>query len=209
MRFHKPVSLKPLPYPDTFLEPFLSAKTLKQHHGHHQKAYVDNWNKISSLLETQRNRSEGDKGAMLRGLYESQAFNGSGIILHEMYWENLAPFEKSIAPSVEIIQCMIRCFGSVRQCLVDMVDVGTNIHGSGWVILAWVPRFDRMMILPVNQHQNNWIPGAIPLIVIDVWEHAYYLEVASDRNTYLKGIMSHLNWSTINRRFGNASSGNN
>jgi Fe-Mn family superoxide dismutase len=138
---------------------------------------------------------------MLRGAYESLAFNGAGIILHEMYWENLCPEAYSGYPSDEFHHCVERCFGSTANFLHEMIETGSAIRGSGWVILAWIPRFSQMVILPIQEHEMRWIPGAVPLIVIDVWEHAYYLQFQNRRADYLRRIWRHICWPVVNARF--------
>lgn len=198
--------LRPLPYATDALAPFLDAETVRLHHGTHQEAYVKGWNETEGALRhieartTCRNR--------LRSLYEDLVFNGAGVILHEMYWENLCPARDSGMPSKAFDKCARRCFGSPQNLIDTLIEVGTAIHGSGWVILAWIPRFDRMVILPVQEHEMRWIPGAVPLIVIDVWAHAYYLQYPAGRRKYLQDIWQYINWNAVNRRYaGRSSSG--
>ena len=197
-----PADLRPLPYREDALAPFLDARTVRIHHDKHQAGYVKGWNKGEARQKKLRGR-RGSPG-MLRGLYEGMAFNGAGVILHEMYWENLCPPAASGMPSKAFEKCAIRCFGSPQELIDQMIETGSAIRGSGWVILAWIPRFDRMVILPVQEHEMRWIPGATPLIVIDVWEHAYYLQYQSDRTRYLQQIWQHINWPVVNRRFAEA-----
>jgi Fe-Mn family superoxide dismutase len=194
-----PADLRPLPYATDALAPFLDAETVRIHHGKHQKGYVDGWNKGERRQEELRGRR--GSGGMLRGLYEGMAFNGAGVILHEMYWENLCPADQSGMPSKAFEKCAIRCFGSPQELIDQMIETGTAIRGSGWVILAWIPRFDRMVVLPVQEHEMRWIPGAVPLIVIDVWEHAYYLQYQNRRLDYLRGIWQHICWPVVNQRY--------
>lgn len=195
--------LKPLPYAYDALSPTIGEETVRIHHDTHQAGYVKGWNETEERLKYVRSKGK-PSGGMLRGAYQSLAFNGAGIILHEMYWENLCPPAASGMPSKAFEKCAIRCFGSPQELIDQMIETGSAIRGSGWVILAWIPRFDRMVILPVQEHEMRWIPGATPLIVIDVWEHAYYLQYQSDRTRYLQQIWQHINWPVVNRRFAEA-----
>jgi Fe-Mn family superoxide dismutase len=190
--------LKPLPYGYDALSPTIGEETVRIHHDTHQAGYVKGWNETQKRLKDTRGRAS---GGMLRGAYQSLAFNGAGIILHEMYWENLCPVGASPPPSQSFVNCADRCFGSFQNLVDEMAEVGVVIRGSGWVVLAWVPRFDRMVILPVSDHQDGWIPGAVPLLVIDVWEHAYYLDYQAARKTYLQLIWHNVNWAVVSRRY--------
>lgn len=196
-----PANLRPLPYPYAALEPTIGQNTVHFHHDKHQASYVKGWNETEErLVRTRGSASD----AMLRGSYESMAFNGAGVILHELYWENLCPAGTSPAPSPALIHCINRCFGSVQNLIHEMVSVGTVIRGSGWIVLCWIPRFERMVLAPIKDHQDGWIPGAVPLLVIDVWEHAYYLDYQSARNRYLNLIWHNVNWGVVSQRYAHA-----
>lgn len=193
--------LRPLPYPYSALEPTISRRTLEFHHDEHHASYVKGWNEGEELL--QRTRGTATPG-MLRGAYEGLAFNGAGIILHELYWDNLCPLNASPPPSPELVSCMNRCFGSMNQMVNEMASIGSVIRGSGWIVLAWSARFGRMVLLPISNHENGWIPGVEPLLVIDVWEHAYYLDYQSARKRYLQLIWHNVNWGVVSDRYAEA-----
>lgn len=196
-----PARLRPLPYPYDALEPTLGRSTLVQHHDHHQASYVKGWNEAEERLVRTRDTAQ---GAMLRGSYETLAFNGAGVILHELYWQNLCPMGQSSQPSQDFVRCATRCFGSLQQLVNEMAAIGTVIRGSGWIVLCWIPTFKRMVILPIKNHENGWIPGAVPLLVIDVWEHAYYLDYQSARARYLQLIWHNVNWAVVSERYAQA-----
>lgn len=195
---NNPADLRPLPYKEGALDPVIDADTVRRHHGTHQAGYVKGWNKTEKRIDTNRTAS----GGMLRASYESLVFNGAGVILHEMYWENLAPPGKGGRPSGHLLSCIKRCFGSVANLAHQLIEVGANIRGSGWVVLSWVPRFDRMVVLPVQEHEMRWIPGAVPLIVLDVWEHAYYKQYGAGRKEYLKKLWGIIDWNEVSQRYG-------
>jgi len=184
--------LKPLPYSTNALEPTLGAESVEIHHGTLQAKYVKNWNK--GIAARPHSRKD----------YENLAFNGAGIILHEMYWENLMPVGESPLPSPQFLSCVQRCFGSLQTLVDQMAGIGTVIQGSGWIVLAWIPRFERMVLLPIRNHQNGWIPGAVPLLVIDVWAHSYYLDYQAARNRYLQLLWHNVNWGVVSSRYAEA-----
>jgi Fe-Mn family superoxide dismutase len=174
-------TLAPLPYALGALAPTIDARTVRIHHGVHQASYVRGWN-------------EG----------KEPAFNGAGVILHELYWENLCAAGHSPPPSPGLATCVHRCFRSFDRLVQEMVEKGAKVEGSGWVVLCWIPRFNRMVVLPIEIHQNGWIPTAVPLLVIDVWEHAYYLQYQADRRQYLRLIWHNVDWGVVSRRYAEA-----
>jgi Fe-Mn family superoxide dismutase len=182
--------LKPLPYEEGALEPTLSRDSIRVHHGDLQAKYVRGWN-------------EGiQRGPRTRTDYEDLTFNGAGVILHELYFDNLCPVGRSAPPSQAFVECVTRCFGSFQNMVDQMASIGTVIQGAGWVVLAWIPHFERMMILPVRNHQNGWVPGAVPLLVVDVWEHAYFLDYQAARDRYLQLIWHNVDWAVVSQRYG-------
>lgn len=193
-----PARLTPLPYSYDALEPTIGQATTHQHHDNHQASYVKGWNEAEDRLIRVRGSAT---GPMLRATYESLAFNGAGVILHELYWENLCATGTSRPPSRDFVQCVTRCFGSMQNLVNEMASIGTVIRGSGWIVLCWIPRFNRMILSPIKDHENGWIPGAIPLLVIDVWEHAYYLDYQSARARYLQLIWQNVNWAVVSDRY--------
>lgn len=190
-----PVELTPLPYATDALQPILNEATVRVHHDVHQAAYVRAWNDIMA---------RGPRGF---GDWENLAFNGAGIVLHELYWLNLTKPGQGERPSPELDACICRCFGSPNAMAMEMVDVGKKVWGSGWVVLAWSARFDRMLILPVNLHQYGWIPGVVPLLVIDVWEHAFECQYGGERAPYLQAIWHLIDWNVVSDRYKSATSG--
>jgi Fe-Mn family superoxide dismutase len=201
-----PASLEPLPYEAEALEPVIDAETVRLHHGKHQKGYVEGFNRKERRLDevSRRGKIGTDKSRsdMYRSLYEGLTFNGAGVMLHEMYWENLEPKGGTGRPARRLVQQVRKDFGSMENLQQQMTDVGSAIRGSGWVILAWAPRFDRLVLLPIQEHEMRWLPGAVPLLVFDVWEHAYYKKYGPGRREYLDRLWSIINWTVVNERFG-------
>jgi Fe-Mn family superoxide dismutase len=95
-------------------------------------------------------------------------------------------------------------YGSAKNFIEEFSDVAIAIPGSGWAVLVWSPEFQRLFILPIQNHQDNWIPGVVPLLVVDVWEHAYYLKYQNKRADYVRELWQSINWSVVSRRFATA-----
>ena len=198
--------LTPLPYPYDALEPTLNAETVRIHHTKHQAAYVKGWNTANAELRKGQSENwpsinEKAQSDWIRATEEAQVYNAAGVILHEMYWENLGPIGQGDRPSPALISQINTCFGSINEMVREMIQAGTAIDGSGWIILVWTPRFQQLVIQPTQIHEMRWIPGVMPLIVIDVWEHAYYLNYQSSRKKYLTDIWRNINWNAVNVRF--------
>lgn len=192
---HRPLQLEPLPYSIDALEPWQSAETIRLHHGELQAGYVKKTN--AGIKELSRLRRHRDKNALFS---ETKALvsNTSGALLHQMYWKNLSPQETPIPP--ELVAGIRKDFGSVKNFAEAFSDVALSIVGSGWAVLAYSPFLEQMVILPVSNHDQYLIPGSIPLLVCDVWEHAYYLDHPADRASYVTGFWSHVNWPVVAKR---------
>lgn len=124
--------------------------------------------------------------------------NASGAFLHQLYWENLSP--QPTAMSAELSSALAGTFGSVESFLDEFADIALTIPGSGWAVLAYSPYLGQLVVMPVSKHDQHLIPGAMPLLVCDVWEHAYYLDHPADRAGYLRGFFEHVDWAVVARR---------
>lgn len=185
-------TLKPLPYGYNALSPMLKERTLRLHHDIHQMGYVKGWNRLWS----KKKKTPDD--------WRNLSFHGAGIIVHELYWDNFTPRPNNTRPSTELEEAMTYFFGSPNEMAQQMIEMGTAIKGSGHIVLAWLPRFNVMTLLTIQNHELNWIPGAIPLLVIDVWEHAYYLQYENRRKEYLTAVWPYVNWNVVSQRFRHA-----
>jgi len=190
------LSLEPLPYPVTALEPFLDARTLEIHHGKHHAGYVAKWNQTLEKLSQKRGRQETSD---LIPLYQSLSFNGCGHVLHHLYWQSMQPAVGEV-PAGEIAKALEEDFGGYRRFLEEFEAVTVPIEGSGWGILAYTPLADRLTILPCEKHQNIALWDSTPLLVCDVWEHAYYLSYQNRRGDYVKEFLRHIPWKQVEQR---------
>jgi Fe-Mn family superoxide dismutase len=182
------------------LEPHLSARILELHHGKHHRAYVDGANSTLERLELVR--EAGDYSALV-GLERTLAFNVSGHVLHSIFWENLTPGGTAV-PSGELGDAINDHFGDFDYFKSQMSQAAIGVQGSGWAALTWEPVGERLVIEQIHDHQSNSVQGATLLLVIDAWEHAYYLEYENRRPDYVTAIWNIINWPNVAKRFANA-----
>ncbi|MCX7284605.1 MAG: superoxide dismutase [Novosphingobium sp.] len=185
------ITLPPLPYADTALEPSISATTLQTHHGKHHKAYVDKTNAavqdtdlVDASLE-QIIAAAQDKGD--KGLFNNAAQSWN----HAFYWNSLAP--SASAPSGDLAAAIDSAFGSLDALKEDLAAQGAAHFASGWVWL--VAKAGALAVEQTHDAATFATDDAKPLLVIDLWEHAYYLDHKNLRPEYLKAVIEqHLNW---------------
>jgi Fe-Mn family superoxide dismutase len=190
-------TLPELPYGYEALEPHYSARVLELHHGKHHKAYVDGVNQTMEKLATARDT--GDYSAIV-GLQKSLAFNLSGHVLHSIFWQNLSP-EGGDKPSGELASAIDDQFGSFDQFKDHLTQATVTVQGSGWGSLAWDTFGEQLYIEQIYDHQGNVGQSGAPLLVIDAWEHAYYLQYLNVRADYVKAMWNIVNWEDVGSRF--------
>jgi len=192
--------LPPLPYPYTALEPYIDEQTMHLHHDIHHKGYVDGLNKADGELAKAR---EANDFALVKHWEREAAFHGSGHILHAIFWTNMAPAGNGGGGTPEgvLAQQIEKDFGSFDKFKAQYMAATTAIEGSGWGILAWQPLGRKLVILTAEKHQQLTQWGAVPLLVLDVWEHAYYLKYQNKRGEYVKAFFNIVNWADVAARF--------
>jgi Fe-Mn family superoxide dismutase len=190
-------TLPDLPYDYSALEPHYSAKVLELHHDKHHKAYVDGLNTTMDKLE--QVRASGDYSTIV-GLQKTLAFNLSGHVLHSIFWKNLTP-ESGEKPSGELAAAIDESFGSFDQFKDHLSQATTTVQGSGWGSLAWDTFGKQLYIEQIYDHQGNVGQSGSPLLVIDAWEHAYYLQYLNVRADYVKAVWNIINWDDVAARF--------
>jgi len=196
-----PYVLPELGYAYDALEPHLSGAVLELHHGKHHAAYVAGANATLEKLEAAR--AAGDYGSIV-GLEKTLAFNVSGHVLHSTYWANLAP-DGGGEPAGELAAAIVENFGSFTAFKAHLSAATTTVQGSGWGVLAWEPLGGRLNVEQVHQHQEGSGQGSIPLLVIDAWEHAYYLQYKNVRADYVAAVWNVIDWNDVAARFAKAS----
>jgi len=187
-----------LPYTFKALEPVISSRLLQIHHDQHHKAYVEGLNKAElKLMEARRKRDF----ALIKHWERELAFHGSGHILHSIYWKSMAPIgNRWETPGAETIKHIMSYFGSLTAFWEQFTAAAINVEASGWALLVWQPAWRRLEILTVEKHQDFYQVGSIPILVMDVWEHAYYLDYQNKRKDYVTAWGRLVDWHEVERR---------
>ena len=174
-------SLPDLPYDYGALEPHYSAEVLELHHDKHHAAYVKGANDTLEKLDAARTS---DDFAAIVGLQKSLAFNVSGHVMHSLFWKNLSP-DGGGKPEGDLQAAIEEFFGDFEAFKAQLTAVTTSIQGSGWGALAWEPIGQRLIVEQVYDHQGNVGNGSGPILVIDAWEHAFYLQYKNVKADYV------------------------
>jgi superoxide dismutase, Fe-Mn family len=199
-------ALPPLPYAYDALEPHIDKETMTLHHDKHHKAYVDGLNKTLKELAALRDAGGEINVSALTGLQEDLTFNGSGHILHSIFWATMAP-NAGGEPGAGLAQALSSSFGSVEKFRAQFSRAAAGVKGSGWAMLAYEPVADSLLVLQVKQHDLQTVFGVTPLLPLDVWEHAYYLKYHNVRADYVKAWWDVVNWPAVEAAYGSARHG--
>lgn len=186
-----------LPYPANALEPYYSKETLDLHYNVLYKGYVDNFNKTEDKLKNVR---ETNDYSNIKCLEKNLSFFGSGAILHELFFTNIGPGIPT-SPSIELMEQIIKDFGSYEKFRKQFSESASQVEASGWCLLVWTNRLNRLNILQCEKHQNLTFWGCSPILVIDMWEHSYYLQYKTNRPEYIDAFWNIVNWNQANKRF--------
>lgn len=189
--------LPPLPYPYNALEPIISEKTLRIHHDKHHKSYVDGLNKAEANLVQARKNNNFE---YIKYWENELAFNGSGHILHSILWTVMAPMKMGGQPGPYTMQQINNYFGSFKAFKEQFKKATLKVEGSGWGILVWNPAWNHLEILQCEKHQNLTQWSGIPILVCDVWEHAYYLDYQNKRKEFIDKWWDLINWYEVEKR---------
>jgi superoxide dismutase, Fe-Mn family len=196
--------LPELPYDYKALEPHYSARQVELHHDKHHAAYVKGANDTLESLEAFRSDGASNM-AQLRGLERALAFNVSGHLLHSLFWPGMSP-DGGGEPGGELKSALTDAFGSVDAFKKQLSLATTTLFGSGWGALVWEPLAGKLMIEQIYDHQANMSPGNLPLLVIDGWEHAFYLQFENRKDEWLAAFWNVVNWERVSARFEHARS---
>lgn len=192
--------LPALPYAYDALEPHIDAQTMRLHHDIHHAGYVKGLN--SALQNLKLARETGDF-KMVPYYTQKAAFHGSGHILHTIFWKNMSP-DGGGRPKGKLAKVIDNRFGSFKNFKAQFIMAASKVEGSGWGILAYQPMGKQLVILQAEKHQNLTQWGAVPLLVVDVWEHAYYLKYQNKRSAYVKAFFNVINWQNVAQRLATA-----
>jgi len=194
--------LPPLPYAYNALEPHYDEETVRLHHDKHHAAYVAGQNKAEEMLAAAR--ASGDF-ALIQHWQRQLAFHASGNALHTMFWENMAP-NAGGEPTGKLAEQIKTDFGPSTGSGFDAFKkqfsaAAAAVEGSGWTLLGWSPEFKRFYIVNIENHQKQTVMGLVPLLIIDVWEHAYYLKHQNKRAEWIEAWWHLVNWPDAAKRF--------
>jgi Fe-Mn family superoxide dismutase len=192
--------LPDLPYDYGALEPHLSGTIMELHHDKHHRGYVEGANRtIEKLIAARRDEDFGQ----IAGLERALAFNVSGHVLHSIFWQNLSP-DGGAEPSGELRHDIERDFGSFVLMKTQMVKAASTTMGSGWAALVWDPVSRRLGTTQIHDHQSQVTQAGIPLLVIDAWEHAYYLQYRTEKERYFEALWNLWDWDDVAERYDRA-----
>lgn len=189
--------LPDLPYDYGALEPYISGQIMQLHHDKHHRAYVDGANKA---LEQLQEALAQKKPEQIGPLEQALAFNASGHILHSLYWQNLAP-RAGGQPGGELAAEIDKQFGNFSALQQQISTTASTIMGSGWAALMWDALSGQLVVTQIHDHQSSTIQGAVPLLVLDAWEHAYYLQYQNVKAKYIDAFWNVCNWTAVAKRF--------
>lgn len=190
-------TLPPLPYSYEVLEPTISREIMSLHHKKHHQGYVDGLNKAEKMMAHARENGDFD---LIKHWEREAAFHGSGHYLHTIFWNVMSP-NGGGKPSGRLMKQITTDFGSYDNFKKHFSEAANSVEGVGWAILVWAPRAHRLEILQTEKHQvlTQW--DTIPLLVLDVWEHAYYLQYKNERKSYVDNWWNIVHWKEVEHRF--------
>jgi len=193
----KSFTLPKLPYDYNALAPYISEQQLKLHHDKHHQGYVNSANAAFEKLDKARSENaEIDMKATLKEL----SFNVGGHLLHSIFWDNMAPAGKGGGkPGGAVADMIDMGFGSFERFKKEFTTAATSVEGSGWAALAVHPCIGRPLIMQIEKHNVNVYPSFKILMVLDVWEHAYYVDYKNERAKFIEAFWNIVNWDYVNK----------
>jgi len=192
--------LPDLPYDYGALEPHISGEIMELHHSKHHATYVKGAN--TALEQAAQARMSGQLGTA-NLLAKNLAFNLAGHVNHSVFWPNMSP-DGGDKPDGELAAAIDEHFGSFDGFRAQFTANAMGVQGSGWSILAWESLGQRLVLEQVYDHQGNLAPGTVPLLLLDMWEHAFYLQYRNVKADFVEAWWNVANWADVTRRFESA-----
>jgi Fe-Mn family superoxide dismutase len=193
-------TLPELSYDYAALEPSISARIMELHHSKHHAAYVAGANTALDQLAEAREKND---FVWINKLQKDLAFHLSGHINHSIFWKNLAPANGD-RPHGELAAAINEFFGTFEAFQAHFNAAAMGIQGSGWAFLAWDSVGQRLIIEQLYDQQSNVATGSVPLLMLDMWEHAFYLDYQNVKGDYVKAFWNIINWADVAERFDGA-----
>ena len=192
-------AVAPLPYKYEALEPAIDARTVELHYNNHHKPAAVAANRAEEELAKAR---DGGQFALVKFYEKELAYQLSSHILHSIYWTNLGG--KGGEPAGELAKAINAEFGSYPHFKAQLSAAAGAVEASGWGLLGYHPATRKLMILQCENHQKQLAPGVVPLLMVDVFEHAYYLKYQNRRPEYVANLFSIVNWDNVAERYDSA-----
>ncbi|MEM4295399.1 MAG: superoxide dismutase [Candidatus Anstonellales archaeon] len=193
----KKYELPNLPYPANALEPVISKEIMELHHDKHHLAYVNGANAAIEKLEKAR---KGEITINYREVLRDLSFHLNGHVLHTIFWYNMKKPEENNKPGSSIGDAINKQFGSFDAFKKEFSETAKSVEGSGWAVLCKDDE-QNLFIFNIEKHNLMHIAGFKPLLVLDVWEHAYYLQYKNNRAAYVDAFWQVVNWSDVDKRY--------
>jgi superoxide dismutase, Fe-Mn family len=190
-------TLPELAYDYSALAPAVSGQIMELHHSKHHQAYVTGANAAIAALAEARDKND---FAFVNKLEKDLAFNLGGHINHSIFWTNMSP-DGGDKPTGDLASAIDDQFGSFDKFTAHFTATAMGVQGSGWAVLAWDSIGQKLIIVQFFDQQGNLPAGIVPLLMLDVWEHAYYLDYKNVRADYVKAFWSIVNWANVQQRF--------
>jgi len=195
-------TLPDLPYDFAALEPYISGTIMELHHDKHHQAYVTG---INTAIDKLAEARDTESYAAIGTLEKNVAFHLGGHINHSVFWPNMSP-DGGDKPTGELAAAIDEYFGSFDKFRAQFDANALAIQGSGWSILAWDTIAQRPFVIQLFDQQSNIPASLVPLLMLDMWEHAYYLDYKNDKATFVKQWWNVVNWADVQERFERAKS---
>ena len=190
-------TLPDLYYDYAALEPHISGRIMQLHHDKHHAAYVAGANTALDLMAEAREKND---LTWINKLQKDLAFNLGGHVNHSIFWKNLSP-EGGDKPTGELASAIDQYFGSYDGFRAHFTASAMGIHGSGWSILAWDVLGQRLIIEQLYDQQGNLVAASVPLLMLDMWEHAFYLDYQNVKADYVAAFWNIVSWGDVQARF--------
>lgn len=190
-------TLPSLPYAYSALEPHIAKEIMELHHSKHHQAYVNGANAALDKLEQARKNNF--QGVDVRAIERDLSFHLSGHILHSIFWPNMKPSGGG-KPGGSLADMINANFGSFDAFKTQFTETAKSVEGIGWAMLVYEPSSNQLLTLNVEKHNMQAAHGTVPLLVLDVWEHAYYLQYKNDRASYINAWWNVVNWDDADTR---------
>lgn len=193
-------TLPSLPYPYDALEPYYDKETLELHYTKHHQAYVDGLNGAEARIK--KARGSGDYST-LKAALKDLAFHGSGHYFHALFWENLAPKGEGAEGNIDdpLKSQIEENFGGLETLKKEFTAAAVQVEGSGWAVLGACKKTKHLAVYQIEKHQDLAVFGIEPILVCDLWEHAYYLKYQNRRPEWLENFWHIVNWNMVSERY--------